>query len=155
MLTLVLLSFSAAEWLNLAWGLQGVSENRECTSGTECGAADTNVLSSVTLEAVSGEWHQFGTTCDPVPPHPPHPLHSPQVNGKSVVGMSHAEVVAAIRVGGDETSMLVVDEETDGFFQRCRVLPTEEHLTGRTLRAPRHQYQEQGRSLSPLLVRPN
>ncbi|XP_075889770.1 Na(+)/H(+) exchange regulatory cofactor NHE-RF1a [Nelusetta ayraudi] len=53
-----------------------------------------------------------------------------QVNGKSVVGMSHAEVVAAIRVGGDETSMLVVDEETDGFFQRCRVLPTEEHLTG-------------------------
>lgn len=70
MLTLVLLSFSAAEWLNLAWGLQGVSENRECTSGTERGAADTNVLSSVTLEAVSGERHQFGTTCDPVPPPP-------------------------------------------------------------------------------------
>lgn len=79
----------------------------------------------------------------------------PQVNGKSVVGMSHAEVVAAIRAGGDETSMLVVDEDADGFFRRCRVLPTEEHLTGRTLRAPRHQCLEQGRSLSPLLVRPN
>lgn len=54
-----------------------------------------------------------------------------QVNGKSVVGLQHSEVVAAIKAGGDETSMLVVDEETDDFFRRCHVLPTEEHLSGR------------------------
>lgn len=62
------------------------------------------------------------------------PAPPPQVNGKSVVGMMHTEVVAAIKAGGDETSMLVVDEDTDEFFRSCRVLPTEEHLTGRTLR---------------------
>lgn len=85
----------------------------------------------------------------------PFPAPPPQVNGKSVVGMSHAEVVAAIKAGGDETSMLVVDEDTDGFFRRCRVLPTEEHLSGRTLRVPRYQHHKQGRLLSPLLVRPS
>lgn len=67
------------------------------------------------------------TTCDLFPAPPP------QVNGKSVMGMQHSEVVAAIKAGGDETSMLVVDEETDEFFRRCRVLPTEEHLKGRRL----------------------
>lgn len=65
------------------------------------------------------------------------PAPPPQVNGKSVVGMQHSEVVAAIKAGGDETSMLVVDEETDEFFRRCRVLPTEEHLSGRRLHAHR------------------
>lgn len=68
--------------------------------------------------------------CDLLPAPPP------QVNGKSVVGLQHSEVVAAIKAGGDETSMLVVDEETDGFFRRCEVLPTEEHLSGRTLPEP-------------------
>lgn len=66
------------------------------------------------------------TTCDLFLPAPP-----PQVNGKSVMGLQHSEVVAAIKAGGDEASMLVVDEETDEFFRRCRVLPTEEHLSGR------------------------
>lgn len=61
---------------------------------------------------------------------PSQPL---QVNGVSVVGMQHAEVVAAIKVGGDMTKLLVVDEEADEFFKRCHVLPTEEHLTGMTL----------------------
>ncbi|XP_036936390.1 Na(+)/H(+) exchange regulatory cofactor NHE-RF1a [Acanthopagrus latus] len=53
-----------------------------------------------------------------------------QVNRVSVIGMQHSEVVAAIKAGGDETTMLVVDAETDEFFKRCNVLPTEEHVTG-------------------------
>ncbi|XP_071319657.1 Na(+)/H(+) exchange regulatory cofactor NHE-RF1a [Trachinotus anak] len=53
-----------------------------------------------------------------------------QVNGVSVFGMQHSEVVAAIKAGGDETRLLVVDAETDDFFKRCNVLPTEEHITG-------------------------
>lgn len=53
-----------------------------------------------------------------------------QVNGVSVVGMQHSEVVAAIKAGGDETRLLVVDAETEEFFKRCNVLPSEEHVTG-------------------------
>ncbi|KAM8729867.1 Na(+)/H(+) exchange regulatory cofactor NHE-RF1a [Acanthopagrus schlegelii] len=53
-----------------------------------------------------------------------------QVNRVSVIGMQHSEVVAAIKAGGDETTMLVVDAETEEFFKRCNVLPTEEHVTG-------------------------
>lgn len=54
-----------------------------------------------------------------------------QVNGVSVIGMQHSEVVAAIKAGGHETTLLVVDAETEEFFQRCNVLPTEDHVTGR------------------------
>ncbi|KAM9336206.1 Na(+)/H(+) exchange regulatory cofactor NHE-RF1a [Symphorus nematophorus] len=53
-----------------------------------------------------------------------------QVNGVSVIGMQHSEVVAAIKAGGDETTLLVVDAETEEFFKRCNVTPTEEHVTG-------------------------
>ncbi|GAA6234919.1 Na(+)/H(+) exchange regulatory cofactor NHE-RF1-like isoform X2 [Lates japonicus] len=53
-----------------------------------------------------------------------------QVNGVSVIGMQHSEVVAAIKAGGDQTRLLVVDAETDDFFKRCNVLPTEEHISG-------------------------
>ncbi|KAF7650984.1 hypothetical protein LDENG_00117540 [Lucifuga dentata] len=53
-----------------------------------------------------------------------------QVNGVSVIGMQHAEVVAAIKAGGDETRLLVVDAETEDFFKSCNVEPTEEHVTG-------------------------
>ncbi|KAI3365375.1 hypothetical protein L3Q82_010464, partial [Scortum barcoo] len=56
-----------------------------------------------------------------------------QVNGVSVIGMQHSEVVAAIKTGGDETTLLVVDAETEEFFKRCNVLPTEEHVTGTSL----------------------
>lgn len=48
----------------------------------------------------------------------------------SVVGMQHSEVVAAIKAGGDETSLLVVDREAEAFFNRCNVIPTGAHLTG-------------------------
>ncbi|XP_017339095.1 Na(+)/H(+) exchange regulatory cofactor NHE-RF1a [Ictalurus punctatus] len=53
-----------------------------------------------------------------------------QVNGIPVQGFQHSEVVAAIKAGGDELRMLVVDPETEAFFSSCQVLPTEEHLTG-------------------------
>ncbi|XP_061701819.1 Na(+)/H(+) exchange regulatory cofactor NHE-RF1 [Syngnathoides biaculeatus] len=53
-----------------------------------------------------------------------------QVNGVSVEGKTHSEVVAAIKAGGDEVRLLVVDPDADAFFKRCRVLPTSDHLTG-------------------------
>ncbi|KAM7371257.1 hypothetical protein PAMP_010744 [Pampus punctatissimus] len=53
-----------------------------------------------------------------------------QVNGVSVIGLQHTEVVAAIKEGGDKTRLLVVDAETEEFFKRCNVLPTEDHVTG-------------------------
>ena len=56
----------------------------------------------------------------------------------SVAGMQHAEVVAAIKAGGEQTSMLVVDPEADAYFTSCNVLPTEEHLRGRSARRRTH-----------------
>lgn len=53
-----------------------------------------------------------------------------QVNGLTVEGKTHSQVVSAIKAGGAETRLLVVDPETDAFFKRCRVTPTEEHLSG-------------------------
>lgn len=45
-------------------------------------------------------------------------------------GKTHSEVVAAIKVGGNVTRLLVVDPETEAFFKRCGVTPTSDHLTG-------------------------
>lgn len=56
-----------------------------------------------------------------------------QVNGVPVYELQHSEVVAAIKAGGDETKLLVVDPETEAFFTSCQVLPTEKHLTGITV----------------------
>ncbi|NXT22214.1 NHRF1 protein, partial [Syrrhaptes paradoxus] len=53
-----------------------------------------------------------------------------EVNGVCVEGKQHAEVVAAIKAGGDETRLLVVDVLTDEFFKKCKVVPSEEHLAG-------------------------
>lgn len=53
-----------------------------------------------------------------------------QVNGVSVEGSSHSEVVTAIKAGGEETCLLVVDPDTDHFFKSCRVAPSAGHLTG-------------------------
>uniref|UniRef100_A0A667YFK7 Na(+)/H(+) exchange regulatory cofactor NHE-RF n=1 Tax=Myripristis murdjan TaxID=586833 RepID=A0A667YFK7_9TELE len=55
-----------------------------------------------------------------------------QVNGVPVDGKTHSQVVAAIKAGGDETRLLVVDPETDGFFKKCRVAPAADHLAGET-----------------------
>ncbi|NXK54826.1 NHRF1 protein, partial [Chauna torquata] len=53
-----------------------------------------------------------------------------EVNGTSVEGKQHADVVAAIRASGDETKLLVVDVLTDEFFKKCKVVPSEAHLAG-------------------------
>nr|XP_020453518.1 Na(+)/H(+) exchange regulatory cofactor NHE-RF1-like [Monopterus albus] len=53
-----------------------------------------------------------------------------QVNGVSVEAKTHSEVVAAIKAGGKETRLLVVDPDTDAFFRRCQVAPTTDHVTG-------------------------
>ncbi|XP_031717772.1 Na(+)/H(+) exchange regulatory cofactor NHE-RF1 [Anarrhichthys ocellatus] len=53
-----------------------------------------------------------------------------QVNSLSVEGKTHSEVVAAIKAGGKEVRLLVVDPDTDTFFRRCRVAPALDHLSG-------------------------
>lgn len=45
-------------------------------------------------------------------------------------GKQHGDVVTAIKAGGDETKLLVVDKETDEFFKKCKVTPSSEHLNG-------------------------
>uniref|UniRef100_A0A3Q3J0B4 PDZ domain-containing protein n=1 Tax=Monopterus albus TaxID=43700 RepID=A0A3Q3J0B4_MONAL len=47
-----------------------------------------------------------------------------EVNGVNIEGMRHAEVVAFIKKGGDETWLLVVDPDTDEHFKRRGVIPT-------------------------------
>ncbi|OWK57634.1 Na(+)/H(+) exchange regulatory cofactor NHE-RF1 [Lonchura striata] len=53
-----------------------------------------------------------------------------QVNGVCMEGKQHSDVVAAIKASGDETRLLVVDTLTDEFFKKCKVVPSEQHLTG-------------------------
>uniref|UniRef100_A0A452TRJ5 Na(+)/H(+) exchange regulatory cofactor NHE-RF1 n=1 Tax=Ursus maritimus TaxID=29073 RepID=A0A452TRJ5_URSMA len=60
-----------------------------------------------------------------------------EVNGVCVEGKQHGDVVSAIKAGGDETKLLVVDKETDEFFKKCGVIPSQEHLTGKPLEAPK------------------
>lgn len=45
-------------------------------------------------------------------------------------GKQHGDVVSAIKAGGNETKLLVVDKETDEFFRKCKVVPSQEHLNG-------------------------
>ncbi|XP_058417502.1 Na(+)/H(+) exchange regulatory cofactor NHE-RF1 [Diceros bicornis minor] len=53
-----------------------------------------------------------------------------EVNGVCMEGKQHGDVVSAIKAGGDETKLLVVDKETDEFFKKCKVIPSQEHLNG-------------------------
>ncbi|XP_060620717.2 Na(+)/H(+) exchange regulatory cofactor NHE-RF1 [Anolis sagrei] len=53
-----------------------------------------------------------------------------EVNGVCMEGKQHADVVSAIRSGGDDTKLLVVDTLTDEFFKKCKVIPSEAHLKG-------------------------
>uniref|UniRef100_A0A8K9UMU3 Na(+)/H(+) exchange regulatory cofactor NHE-RF n=1 Tax=Oncorhynchus mykiss TaxID=8022 RepID=A0A8K9UMU3_ONCMY len=54
-----------------------------------------------------------------------------EVNGVNVEGMRHAEVVAFIKRGGDETRLLVVDPDTDHHFKKMGVTPLASHVKGR------------------------
>ncbi|XP_053194229.1 Na(+)/H(+) exchange regulatory cofactor NHE-RF2 [Scomber japonicus] len=51
-----------------------------------------------------------------------------EVNGMNIEGMRHAEVVAFIKKGGDETWLLVVDPDTDDHFKRNGVVPSVSHI---------------------------
>uniref|UniRef100_UPI0037E7EE0C Na(+)/H(+) exchange regulatory cofactor NHE-RF2 n=1 Tax=Semicossyphus pulcher TaxID=241346 RepID=UPI0037E7EE0C len=51
-----------------------------------------------------------------------------EVNGVNIEGMRHAEVVAFIKKGGDETWLLVVDPDTDEHFKRRGVVPAVNHI---------------------------
>lgn len=72
----------------------------------------------------------------PLVPPPSVPLPPPQVNGVCVEGKQHGDVVSAIKAGGDEAKLLVVDRETDEFFKKCKVIPSQEHLSGELHGAP-------------------
>uniref|UniRef100_UPI0037E78235 Na(+)/H(+) exchange regulatory cofactor NHE-RF2 n=1 Tax=Semicossyphus pulcher TaxID=241346 RepID=UPI0037E78235 len=50
-----------------------------------------------------------------------------KVNGVSIEGLRHSEVVALIRAGGEEVRLLVVDQETDELFRRLGIAPTSSH----------------------------
>ncbi|KAK2497515.1 hypothetical protein MC885_008925 [Smutsia gigantea] len=54
--------------------------------------------------------------------------HIVELNGVCMEGKQHGDVVSAIKAGGEETKLLVVDKETDEFFQKCKVIPSQEHL---------------------------
>ncbi|XP_028979519.2 Na(+)/H(+) exchange regulatory cofactor NHE-RF2 isoform X2 [Esox lucius] len=51
-----------------------------------------------------------------------------EVNGVNIEGMRHAEVVAFIKSGGDETRLLVVDPDTDEHFKKMAVTPLVSHV---------------------------
>ncbi|XP_012893499.1 PREDICTED: Na(+)/H(+) exchange regulatory cofactor NHE-RF1 [Dipodomys ordii] len=53
-----------------------------------------------------------------------------EVNGVCMEGKQHGDVVSAIKAGGDQAKLLVVDKETDEFFKKCKVIPSQEHLNG-------------------------
>ncbi|XP_017598760.1 PREDICTED: Na(+)/H(+) exchange regulatory cofactor NHE-RF1 [Corvus brachyrhynchos] len=53
-----------------------------------------------------------------------------EVNGVCMEGKQHSDVVAAIKASGNETRLLVVDVLADEFFKKCKVVPSEQHLTG-------------------------
>lgn len=48
----------------------------------------------------------------------------------SVEGKTHSDVVVAIKAGGSEVRLLVVDPDTDAFFKRCKVVASMDHLAG-------------------------
>ncbi|KAJ0060257.1 hypothetical protein NL108_006139, partial [Boleophthalmus pectinirostris] len=51
-----------------------------------------------------------------------------QVNGVSMVGKQHSDVVGAIKASGNEVRLLVVDAEADHYFSQCNVQPSEDHI---------------------------
>uniref|UniRef100_A0A8C2G1Y7 Na(+)/H(+) exchange regulatory cofactor NHE-RF n=1 Tax=Cyprinus carpio TaxID=7962 RepID=A0A8C2G1Y7_CYPCA len=51
-----------------------------------------------------------------------------EVNGVNIESMRHAEVVAFIKNGGNETRLLVVDPDTDEHFKKIGITPTSIHV---------------------------
>ncbi|XP_074044719.1 Na(+)/H(+) exchange regulatory cofactor NHE-RF3 [Macrotis lagotis] len=55
------------------------------------------------------------------------------VNGESVEMMDHDSIVEKIRKGGDQTSLLVVDKETDAMYKLAQLSPFLYHLQNQVL----------------------
>ncbi|XP_053550323.1 Na(+)/H(+) exchange regulatory cofactor NHE-RF2 [Bombina bombina] len=53
-----------------------------------------------------------------------------EVNGQNVDSMKHSEVVTNIKSRENETTLLVVDPETDDYYKKLGVTPTEAHAKG-------------------------
>ncbi|KAM4698571.1 Na(+)/H(+) exchange regulatory cofactor NHE-RF2 [Rhinophrynus dorsalis] len=53
-----------------------------------------------------------------------------EVNGQNVENMKHSEVVANIKSKEQETSLLVVDPDTDEYFKKLGINPSEAHVKG-------------------------
>ncbi|KAM9305240.1 Na(+)/H(+) exchange regulatory cofactor NHE-RF2 [Gastrophryne carolinensis] len=59
-----------------------------------------------------------------------------EVNGQNVENIKHSEVVANIKSKENETSLLVVDPETDEYFKKLGVTPTEAYVKGGIIPQP-------------------
>uniref|UniRef100_A0A7M4FS77 Na(+)/H(+) exchange regulatory cofactor NHE-RF1 n=1 Tax=Crocodylus porosus TaxID=8502 RepID=A0A7M4FS77_CROPO len=77
-----------------------------------------------------------------------------EVNGVCMEGKQHADVVSAIKAGGEETKLLVVDVLTDEFFRKCKVIPSEAHLTGKRGAAVENSREQRPNSVSESLPSP-
>ncbi|XP_029432412.1 Na(+)/H(+) exchange regulatory cofactor NHE-RF2 [Rhinatrema bivittatum] len=53
-----------------------------------------------------------------------------EVNGQKVEGLKHSEVVSCIKAQENETKLLVADSETEEYFRKLGITPTEAHVTG-------------------------
>ncbi|KAK3530262.1 hypothetical protein QTP86_022408, partial [Hemibagrus guttatus] len=81
-----------------------------------------------------------------------------QVNGRSIEGLRHSEVVKIIRGGGEQTRLLVVDPETDALFKKLGITPTPAHLNedcvdGPLVDAPTSTCPVKDSSVSPTVIR--
>lgn len=67
-----------------------------------------------------------------------------EVNGTNIEGMRHSEVVAYIKSSSGDARLLVVDPETDEYFKKLEITPTESHIKGSfqpmTNGSPRSQF---------------
>uniref|UniRef100_A0A670JN60 NHERF family PDZ scaffold protein 2 n=1 Tax=Podarcis muralis TaxID=64176 RepID=A0A670JN60_PODMU len=68
-----------------------------------------------------------------------------EVNGINVEGLKHSEVVSHIKSKEHEATLLVVDPETDEYFKKLGITPTEEHIGGKTFLLPRTNFSRGGR----------
>ncbi|XP_076845475.1 NHERF family PDZ scaffold protein 2 [Brachyhypopomus gauderio] len=81
-----------------------------------------------------------------------------EVNGRSIKGLRHSQVVALIKEGGGQTQLLVVDPETDTLFHRLGITPTAAHLKedcvdGPLIEGPVSNYPITDSSASPSPIR--
>ncbi|XP_012678475.2 Na(+)/H(+) exchange regulatory cofactor NHE-RF2 [Clupea harengus] len=73
-----------------------------------------------------------------------------EVNGMNIEHLRHSEVVAVIRRGGGQTSLLVVDPETDELFKALGITPTCKHLEEDCVDGPFKDYSPTESSPSPV-----